>query len=91
LEEAEYLASLTPVRLGENDPFNLSFKNKTFLKLKFKYTKPLITFVILCNNVFSSDLLLSLAPNNAELKDQAAQQALEEAKAAGVVSHLSLF
>ena len=91
MEEAEYLASLTPVRLGENDSFNSSFKNKTFLKLKFQYTKPLITFVILCKNVFSSDLLLSLAPNNAELKDQAAQQALEEAKAAGVVSHLSLF
>jgi hypothetical protein len=32
-----------------------------------------------------SDLLLSLAPGNSDLKDQAAQQALEEAKA-GVVS-----
>ena len=31
-----------------------------------------------------SDLLLSLAPANSDLKDQAAQQALEEAKA-GVV------
>jgi hypothetical protein len=32
---------------------------------------------------------LSLAPGNTDLKDQAAQQALEEAKAAGVVSQLS--
>ena len=39
----------------------------------------------LMDNLDFSDLLLSLAPGNSDLKDQAAQQALEEAKA-GVVS-----
>ena len=53
-------------------------KNPTSLHVKLKQF----------NFHFIPDLLLSLAPGNNELKDQAAQQALEEAAAALVSQHL---
>ena len=52
-------------------------KNPTSLHVKLKH------FIF----HFIPDLLLSLAPGNNELKDQAAQQALEEAAAALVSQH----
>ena len=53
-------------------------KNPTSLHVKLKHF----------NFHFIPDLLLSLAPGNNELKDQAAQQALEEAAAALVSQYL---